>query len=803
MSRAVTCQGAAAAGGAVGKFLMLALLLLMLPFAARSAGDASVEIRIAERLAGDGASAMVRLPDTVRAAPGTQRLVEATYRLSVDVAQAPRKTTLFMPGLIAHATIRWNGHLIDDRSERPDAPLPRSLARLRLLDIPPEFVRAGENVIEIHATGPGLVSISPVHVGPRAALESRFEHRVLGGVVGPAIVAAVVGSLALCVLLLWIKLRDPLYGYFGVGSLAWSLHTAWLVFPRPLLGAPHQTVWTVSLYSFFVAMLVIFCVRFSGWRWAWFDRGAWTAALSAPAVLYAADALGRLDGTTEVWLLLWIGVVVVGLAAVIRYAWSRRNVEGLLLVSSGAIALAFGVRDWLVNHGGADNNHISITRYAGLLFVVFVAWMLINRFVRASRELEVVNSELEQRVTSKSAELIQALQLMREAKDSAEAANRAKSTFLAAASHDLRQPVHALGLYMAALASDGSRGDQPYLVHRMESSLAALETMFDSLLDLSRMDAGVIVPHPMPFDIEHLLRRLADEFAALCASKGLRLSLRISRVARVRHAYSDPVLVERIVRNLLSNALKYTSVGGVMLTCRLRGPTPIYRVQVWDTGRGIAEAERERVFEEFYQVADAGRERVDGLGLGLSIVDRLCRLLEHPVALRSTVGRGSCFSFDVPVTRDLPVPTAAPEAAPALDGLAVVVVDDDAAVRESMEILLRRWRLRVFSGASAEDVLDRLASEPGGALGAIVADYRLREGRTGIEAIHLLQGRFGSHVPALLVSGDSSALTLARMQASGFDCLSKPVSAARLRSWLAAAARSGRPRSLADAAQES
>ena len=155
MSRAVTCQGAAAACGAVGKFLMLALLLLMLPFAARSAEDASVEIRIAERLAGDGASAMVRLPDTVRAAPGTQRLVEATYRLSVDLAQAPRKTTLFMPGLIAHATIRWNGHLIDDRSGRPDAPLPRSLARLRLLDIPPKFVRAGENVIEIHATGPG------------------------------------------------------------------------------------------------------------------------------------------------------------------------------------------------------------------------------------------------------------------------------------------------------------------------------------------------------------------------------------------------------------------------------------------------------------------------------------------------------------------------------------------------------------------------------------------------------------------------------------------------------------------------
>ncbi|MEO6743813.1 MAG: ATP-binding protein [Caldimonas sp.] len=782
---------------------MLTLLLLVLPFAACSFEDESREIRMAERSVGDGVPAMVRLPDTVRAPQGSQRRVEATYRLSVDLAETPRDTTLFMSGLIAHATIRWNGHLIEDRSQRPDDPLPRSLARLRLLDIPEEFVRTGENVIEIRATGPGLVSISPVHVGTRASLESRYEHRALGGMVGPAIVAAIVGSLALCVLLLWIKLRDPLYGYFAVGSLAWSLHTAWMVFPRPLLSAPHQTVWTVSLYSFFVAMLVIFCVRFSGWRWAWFDRGAWIASLSAPAVLYAAGALGYLDGTAQVWLLSWIGVVAVGLAAVTRYAWTHRNAEGLLLVSSGAIALAFGVRDWLVNYGGADNNHISITRYAGLLFVVFVAWMLINRFVRASRELEVVNSELEQRVTSKSAELTHALRLMRDAKDGAEAANRAKSTFLAAASHDLRQPVHALGLYMAALAGDGSRDDRPYLIHRMESSLAALETMFDSLLDLSRMDAGVIVPQAVPFDIKHMLRRLADEFAPLCASKGLRLSLRISTGARVRHVFSDPVLVERIVRNLLSNALKYTSVGGVLLTCRLRGSKPICRVQVWDTGRGIPEAERQRVFEEFYQVADAGQERTDGLGLGLSIVDRLCRLLEHPLALRSTVGRGSCFSFDVPGTLKVPVLAAQLAAVPALDGFAVAVVDDDAAVRESMEILLRRWHLRVFAGATAEDVIHRLASEREGTLGAIVADYRLRDGRTGIEAIHFLRARIGDRIPALLVSGDSSAPALDSMRASGFDCLSKPVPAARLRSWLAAAASCGRPASLTEAARQS
>jgi CheY-like chemotaxis protein len=198
-------------------------------------------------------------------------------------------------------------------------------------------------------------------------------------------------------------------------------------------------------------------------------------------------------------------------------------------------------------------------------------------------------------------------------------------------------------------------------------------------------------------------------------------------------------------------------------------------------------------------VADAGRERVDGLGLGLSIVDRLCRLLDHPLTLRSTVGRGSCFGFDVPATHAVPVPAVAPAATPALDGLAVAVIDDDAAVRESMEILLQRWGLRVHAGASVDDVLERLAGEPPGALDAIVADYRLRDGRTGIEAIHLLQARFGIHVPALLVSGDSSAPTLATMQASGFDCLSKPVPAARLRSWLTAAVRSGRPVSLAAA----
>jgi signal transduction histidine kinase/CheY-like chemotaxis protein len=747
-----------------------------------------IELREAQRATPAGTVA-VSLPDTLRAAPGDAPPLRATYRMSFEQAVASQPLSLCMPGLIAHARLKLNGHVIDDRLADPLAPLPRSANRIRLIDIPQEFVLAGTNRLEIEAAGRTFISISPVNLGPRAALGARYEKRMLGAVIGPAFVAVAVGSLALCVLLLWARTGDALYGFFGLGSFGWALHDAWSVVPFAPLTGVHNVVWWTSLYGFFVAMLVVFCVRFAGWRWPRFDRTLIVLAVCAPLSLYAANGADILEPVQEAWLLAWIAVVAVGLAGVTHYAWTHRNTDGALLLLTGAVSMIFAVRDWWINHRADDNNPVYLVPYAGLLFVILVAWMLIDRFVAASRELEALNAGLEQRVSAKSAQLLEALARMSESKAIAEAANRAKTTFLAAASHDLRQPIHALALYMAALVDDRLSVVQRDIVQRMKASLGALDTMFNALLDVSRMEAGAVIPRPRPFGPAPMLHRIAEEFAPLALQKGLRLSVRIAPAPPGMHAMSDPMLVERVVRNLLSNAVKHTPSGGVLLSCRWRSrPEGHWRIEVWDTGPGIDHAEQERVFDEFYQVGNPERDRAGGLGLGLSIVRRLTDILGHRLDLCSRLGRGTRFGLELPGTSDTPPILSADGADGSIEGLGVAVVDDDPDVRHSMRVLLARWGCRAYCGADAKEVLRRAGANPGSVLQVIVADYRLRENRTGVDAIEALRAACARELPALIVSGDSSPQRIAQMQSSGFEFMSKPVKPANLRSWLGDAA---------------
>ncbi len=766
---------------------LLAGLLVALPAAAGPVQMQMDEITAALRTVA-GSETMVTLPDLIKLPAGTATPLHATYRATFRLQGEPRRLAMSMPGLIAHDRIRVNGHVVDDRMSDPMAPLPRSLSRIRFIEIAQEFVRAGDNVIEVEVAGRPYVSLSRINVGDRQAMQHRYEKRLLGAVIGPAFVAVVVFSLSLCVLLLWARRGDALYGYFGIGTLGWALHTAWSVLPYSIVtGVIYSIGWT-SLYTFFVGMLVIFCVRFAGWQWPRFDRTVMTLSIAGPMILYLAHRAGVLGQAEEAWRLLFIGIVAVGLVAVGRFAWLRHDTNSFLLLLTGGVSLALGVRDFMVAQSGNDNNPIWLVPYAGLLFVVLVAWMLIDRFVAATRELAAMNRELEQRVEAKGAQLTKAVDEMRSAKESAEAANRSKSSFLAAASHDLRQPTHALGLYMATLADERLSSDQREVVQRMKTSLTALEAMFNSLLDISRMDAGIVVAAPHAFALAPLLHRLADEFGTQAAERALRLSVRIAATPTPVAAFSDPMLIERIMRNLIGNAVKYTEHGGILVSARLRGASDVsagrWRVEVWDTGPGIAEEDRMRVFEEFFQVGNAERDRTSGLGLGLSIVRRLTDLLEHPLQLTSQVGRGSRFAFDLPATQEVPSSVVAPLGTSDVAGLCVAVVDDDPEVRGSTELLLRRWGCVVVGGADGDDVVLR-QSDAAANTEAIVADYRLRGEMTGIDAINAVRAAARREVPALIVSGESSIEQLARLRASGFDCMSKPVSPALLREWLA------------------
>jgi signal transduction histidine kinase/CheY-like chemotaxis protein len=369
---------------------------------------------------------------------------------------------------------------------------------------------------------------------------------------------------------------------------------------------------------------------------------------------------------------------------------------------------------------------------------------------------------------------------LRKQKELAEQASLAKSSFLAAASHDLRQPVHALGLFVGALRATALPAEGLRLVDRIEESVTAMDGLFSAILDISRLDAGVVQIRPEAFAIQPQLDRICDDYAAEAEEK----SIALVQYHCSATMFSDPVLIERIVRNLISNAVRHTQSGRVVVGCRRRGER--VRVEVWDTGPGIPVQERDRIFEEYFQLKNPERDRAMGLGLGLAIVRRLSVLLDCPIKLRSQPGRGSCFSVEIPRATT----TARSDKCNTVDAIAetirglIVVVDDEAAIRDAMCSLLTGWGYAVVTaGSGAEMVADlaRSAARPD----LIICDYRLRGAENGVDVVRQLRTQCNEAVPAMLVTGDTALDRLVEAQASGLLLLHKPVPKGKLRAAIA------------------
>ncbi len=365
------------------------------------------------------------------------------------------------------------------------------------------------------------------------------------------------------------------------------------------------------------------------------------------------------------------------------------------------------------------------------------------------------------------------------------AANQAKSRFLAAASHDLRQPVHALALQTATLRMALDQPRQFEVLAGIERSNEALGTMFDALLDLSRIDAGALQAQPRPFDLDPLLLRLVEEMWPLAEAKGLRLALRVAggHLAGTRSAHSDPTLLEAMLRNLVGNAIKYTQRGAVLLTVRAGQQGGVWRLQIWDTGIGIGAADQARVFDEFYQVGNPARRRDQGMGLGLSIVDRLARLLAHGLSLRSVPGRGTCVELDVPVAALSPRRVEEGASQGVSLGLHLAVIEDDPEVQASMRGLLQAWGCRVSLGQDADEVLQAW-NQQGPPPDAVLADLRLPGPRHGAQEVSRLREALRSPLPALVLTGDVAPDTLALLAAQQLPWLAKPAPVERLLHWL-------------------
>jgi PAS domain S-box-containing protein len=421
---------------------------------------------------------------------------------------------------------------------------------------------------------------------------------------------------------------------------------------------------------------------------------------------------------------------------------------------------------------GQSGNDVAfrIRRKDGKVLWAAVSWQTL--FDRAGRSLGFRTSvrDITERKSSEDA--------LREAHAEAERANRAKSRFLAAASHDLRQPLQAAHLFAAALRIGLREPGDLELLGSIEDALKSANELLDALLDVSRLDAGVLAPQFRNFAVADLLEQIETEFSAAAREKRLTLRVLPSSVT-VR---TDPLLLGRILRNLVSNALRYTQRGRVLVGCRRAGDR--LAIDVLDTGIGIAPDKIERIFEEFYQIGNPERDRTRGLGLGLAIVAGLAKLLDHPIQVRSEPGRGSVFRVLVPMAEpriELVSPPSSPATAAVArpTGALLLAIDDDPEQLEAMNALFGRWGYQVLVAQSAPAALAKLEQaerEPS----AIIADYRLRDGLTGADAIGHIRERLGRKVPGLILTGDTEPARIAEASASGFELLHKPIEAHRL-----------------------
>lgn len=532
------------------------------------------------------------------------------------------------------------------------------------------------------------------------------------------------------------------------------------------LQTPNPFVWP------FVALhLLIYLFLYFAPRWSpaapLRENASWVRRITGTVILLGfADALapwlfvpaGNLPATSV------LTVVMLGNCA--RAVQSLRPLTvaliGYTLPMMGGLIVA------LASQG--DGMHLFLAIFA----VVYLLMMLrvgVQEHKRLTESL-ILRFEKEQLATR-----------LREQVAATERASEEKTRFLAAASHDLRQPLHAIALFGAALENTLQNHPEGRNAERLMRAVKALGTSLDSMLDVSRLDAGVVTPDLQPVQLDTLFVALNHMFSAHAEQKGLQLRVRASGL----WVGSDAQLLHRMLCNLIDNALKYTVRGGATVTARVRGDR--VWIDVLDTGVGIEPEHLGHVFEEFYQAHNPGRDRARGLGIGLSIVQRLSRLLDHPVEMRSRPGRGSRFRLVLPVanpaadgvataTLQSPVPRSE---VPALSGRALLI-DDEAEIRAAMTELLRSWSVDVRAVAGEAEAIEALEQAQACAqpFAWLICDYRLHDGINGLDVGQRLRQRFDAGLPLMLITGETAPERLQRVHESGVPVLFKPVDAAVL-----------------------
>jgi two-component system, sensor histidine kinase len=364
------------------------------------------------------------------------------------------------------------------------------------------------------------------------------------------------------------------------------------------------------------------------------------------------------------------------------------------------------------------------------------------------------------------------------ARDTAERANRFKTRFFTAVGHDLLQPLHAARLSLSAMGEDPRQMPNQRLTGQIDQALSSIEDLLRSILDISKLEAGAVRPSIEVTPLQTVFQTVATSIEPIARDKGLQLTVRPTTAM----TSTDPLMLRRILQNLLANAVNYTRRGRLLLAARRRGDT--LRIEVWDTGGGIEPAEQKVIFEEFQRGSQ--QEQTAGFGLGLTIVQRMAEALAHPVNLCSRPGAGTCFGVTVPYAGTaLLTPPREPAPRPAFaygfSKSSVMVVENDSAVREAMQALLTRWGCTVRAAASLSEMADIIQTEPGFAPSIVLADYHLDRGETGLAAVISLRAAFGLSLPAIIITADYSDIVTGSSYGARCEVLRKPVRPAELR----------------------
>ena len=712
----------------------------------------------------------VPLPDTWSARGLDDRGI-GHYRTRILLSEAPTVMwALCMARLSEVHEVRLNGWLLSgaDLARHPPATA-GGHPTMQWIPVPPHLLQTGLNHLELSVSYRSRGGLSTVMIGPADAMAADYLLRQRLAVMLPTWLNVAGAALAVFMLLIWWRRpNERLLGSFGAlwvliafGNIA---HYNAAQMPSVALNTGFFTLQVLGS-----ALLCRTSLVMSGLR----QSAAIGMLQASTAVLLVVALWGGLTDTLEEVQAGGYPMMYVGMTLSLVPLWRQTRVLRwhlrCWLVGAVVLSMLAALHDYVYWRGLTSVMDAYWLPYTLPVTLAIVGGMQIKRLVGALHQVEQLNADLERRVVERTEALQQA--------------NQAKTRFLTAASHDLRQPVVTIGLLIDLLREQVPPALRP-MTDRVNEAVSSMEELLKGLLDLSRLEAGTMRPRLQTVALQALFDAIATHEGETARRKRITLRFRPTPDAVV----SDPVILEQILRNLVSNAVRYTERGGVLVAARRRGDD--LHIEVWDTGHGIPAAHQRTIFEEFVQLADRRSDRPvprqsgnsggssdgsRGLGLGLSIVQRSAALLGHGLHLRSRLDHGSCFSVVLPRT---PTPTPlppGPESNPRpLQGLRLTLVEDEPAVQAALRARLEAWGAAVdwYSGLAA--LRHSLAARPRGHVGIdlLITDHRLRDA-TGVEVIEAVR-RYGGPVPVLVITGDTAPDDIALLAASGLQVLHKP-----------------------------